>query len=86
MSSNKFAFKLNMGDKIQDMRKNILVYNDYSNIAEMLVPLCVGEEISIRKFITAQREEKPDFTEIHLILLDIFIDDPYWFEGIKLIK
>ena len=68
------------------MRKNILVYNDCSNIAEMLVPLCVGEEISIRKFITAQKEEQPDFTEIHLILLDIVIDEPYWFEGIKLIK
>lgn len=68
------------------MRKNILVYNDCSNIAEMLVPLCVGEEISIRKFITAQKEEQPDFTEIHLILLDIFIDELYWFEGIKLIK
>ena len=68
------------------MRKNILVYNDCSNIAEMLVPLCVREEISIRKFITAQKEEQPDFTEIHLILLDIFIDELYWFEGIKLIK
>ena len=68
------------------MRKNVLVYNDCSNIAEMLVPLCVGEEISIRKFITAQKEEQPDFTEIHLILLDIFIDERYWFESIKLIK
>ena len=68
------------------MRKNILVYNDYSNIAEMLVPLCVGEEISIRKFITTQKEEQPDFTEIHLILLDIFMNEQYWFEGIKLIK
>ena len=86
MNSNKFAFKLNTGDKIQDMRKNILVYNDYSNIAEILVPLCVEEEISIRKFITGQREEQPDFTEIHLILLDIFINEQYWFEGIKLIK
>ena len=68
------------------MRKNILVYNDCSNIAEMLIPLCVGEEISIRKFITAQKKEQPDFTEIHLILLDIVIDEPYWFDGIKLIK
>ena len=68
------------------MRKNVLVYNDCSNIAEMLVPLCVGEEISIRKFITAQKEEQPNFTEIHLILLDIFIDERYWFESIKLIK
>ena len=68
------------------MRKNILVYNDCSNIAETLGPFCVGEEISIRKFIRTQKEEQPDFTEIHLILLDIFIDESYWFEGIKLIK
>ena len=68
------------------MRKNILVYNDCSNIAEMLVPFCVGEEISIRKFVGAQKDEQPDFTEIHLILLDIFLDEQYWFEGIKLIK
>ena len=68
------------------MRKNILVYNDCSYIAERLVPFCVGEEISIQKFIPAEKKEQPDFTEIHLILLDIVIDEPYWFEGIKLIK
>ena len=68
------------------MRKNILVYNDCSNIAERLVPFCVGEEMSIQKFVTAQKKKQPDFTEIHLILLDIVIDEQYWFEGIKLIK
>ena len=68
------------------MRKNILVYNDCTNIAEVLLPLCAGEEMNVRKFVSGKKEEQPDFTGIHLILLDIFLDEQYWFEGIKLIK
>lgn len=69
------------------MKRNVLVYNNCSHIAEILAPLCVGEEINIQK-ITAKQEIKMPLceNEIHLILLDIFMDERCWVEGIKLIK
>lgn len=40
------------------MRKNILVYNDCSNIAEKLIPFCAGEGISVRKIVTGKKMEQ----------------------------
>ena len=69
------------------MRKNILVYNNSSNIAEMLMPLCAGEEIGVQTLETGQQLGVPYYwLGIHLILLDIFMDEKYWVDGIKLIK
>ena len=68
------------------MRKNILVYNNCSDIAEKLLPFCTGEGISVRRIVTG--EEKELFTylpEAHLLLLDIFMDEKNWLTGINLI-
>ena len=69
------------------MRKNILVYNDCSNLAEMLIPLCAGEEICVQRLEIGQEEDLPVYCMgFQLILLDIFMDREYWADGIKLIK
>lgn len=69
------------------MRKNILVYNNCSNIAELLIPLCAGEEIGVQRLETGQEKDLPAYcTGFHLILLDIFMDKEYWADGIMLIK
>ena len=69
------------------MRKNILVYNNCSNIAEKLMPLCAGEEINVQRLETGQEEILSVYCKgFHLILLDIFMNREYWAEGIKLIK
>ena len=57
------------------MRKNILVYNNYSHIAEILSPFCAGEGIRIQKLVTEKEMEMPDYLSgAHLMLLDIFLD------------
>ena len=69
------------------MRKNILVYNDCSNLAEMLIPLCAGEEICVQRLEIGQEKDLPVYCMgFQLILLDIFMDKEYWADGIKLIK
>ena len=69
------------------MRKNILVYNNCSNIAEKLMPLCAGEEISVQRLETGQEKDLAVYCRgFNLILLDIFMDKKYWADGIKLIK
>ncbi|MCH5258031.1 MAG: response regulator transcription factor [Lachnospiraceae bacterium] len=69
------------------MRKNILVYNDCSNIAEKLIPFCAGEGISVRKIVIGKEMELFTYlSEAHLLLLDIFMDGKNWLAGIKLIN
>ena len=36
------------------MRKNILVYNNCSDIAEKILPFCAGEGISVHKIVTGK--------------------------------
>ena len=69
------------------MRKKILVYNDCSDIAERLSPFWGEEEISVQKVVNG--EEMVLFTDLadaHLLLLDIFMDEKNWLEGINLIN
>lgn len=72
------------------MRKNILVYSNSSGIAEKLAPFCVGEEIDIHTLTAAQETERIVYgtygTGIHLILLDILMNEERWADGIRLIK
>lgn len=69
------------------MRKNILIYNNYSDLAEKLLPLCAGEGISVQKVATGDEMELPTYLSgAHLLLLDIFMDEKNWSTGIKLIK
>lgn len=68
------------------MRKNILVYNDCSNMAEKLLPFCTGEGIIVQKIMTGKEKELfKRLSEIQLILLDIFTDNTNWLAGMKLI-
>ena len=67
------------------MRKNIIVYNNHSGLAEILSPFCAGEGIRIQKLET-EKEMADHLSEAHLILLDIFIDETNWLAGIKLIQ
>ena len=69
------------------MRKNILVYNDCSNIVEKLIPFCAGEEISIRRLETELEKDLPVYCMgFQLVVLDILMDREYWADDIKLIK
>lgn len=69
------------------MRKNILVYNNSSNIAELLAPFCVGEEMDICRLAAGQEKDLPVYCMgFHLILMDIFLDEGHWADGIKLVK
>lgn len=69
------------------MRKNILVYNNCSNMAEILSSFCAGEGISVQKLTAGKEmEQYPYLPELHLILLDIFMDEVNWESGIELIK
>ena len=69
------------------MRKNILVYNNCSHLAEMLIPLCAGEEICVQRLEAGQEKDLQVYCiGFHLVLLDVFMDREYWVDGIKLIK
>ena len=68
------------------MRKNILVYNNCSDIAEKLLPFCAGEGISVRRIVTGKEKELFTYLpEANLLLLHIFMDEKNWLTGIKLI-
>ena len=69
------------------MRKNMLVYNNCSDISEKLLPFCAGEGISVQKIVTGKERELFTYLpEAHLLLLDIFMDETNWLAGIMLIK
>ena len=69
------------------MRKNILVYNNCSNVAEKLIPFCAGEEIGVQKREAGLENNLPIYCMgFQLIVLDIFMDREYWADDIKLIK
>lgn len=69
------------------MKKNILVYNSCSDIAELLMPFCAGEDMNVYRLAHGQEKDLPAYyAGSHLILLDIFMDREYWMDGIKLIK
>ena len=69
------------------MRKNILVYNNCSDMADMLSPFCAGEGICVQKLVMEKEMELPTYlSEAQLVLLDIFMDKINWLAGIKLIK
>lgn len=69
------------------MRKSVLVYNNYSDIAEVLSPFCAGEGIRVKKVLNEKEIELFTYlSDAHLILLDIFVNEVNWLTGIKLIK
>lgn len=69
------------------MRKNIVVYNNCSHMTEILSPFCAGEGIDLQKLVTGKEKELFSYLPgVHLLLLDIFMDEVNWVTGIKLIK
>ncbi|MCM1025589.1 MAG: response regulator transcription factor [Roseburia sp.] len=66
--------------------KKILVYNNQTGIAEKMEPLFVGEGLSM--LVAADEKElesKLQDKEIHLMLVDVALNDKGWDRGIELI-
>ena len=68
------------------MKRNILVYNNQTKIAEKMIPLCTGEGLSV--LVAASVEglyEILKSTELHLMLVDVELNDKGWDKGIEMI-
>ena len=69
-----------------EMKKNILIYNNQTGIAEKMIPLCAGEGLSV--LVAADVEElyyRLTKSEIHLMLVDVELNDKGWDKGIEMI-
>ena len=68
------------------MEKNVLVYNNQTKIAEKMGPLFAGEEL--RMLVAADVQQLYDIlknAEIHLMLVDVELNDKGWDKGIEMI-
>lgn len=68
------------------MKKNILVYNNQTGIAEKMMPLCVQEGYLV--VVAADVQQLYDIlekSEIHLMLVDVELNDKGWDKGIEMI-
>ncbi len=68
------------------MEKNVLVYNNQTKIAEKMGPLFAGEEL--RMLVAADVRQLYDIlksAEIHLLLVDVELNDKGWDKGIEMI-
>lgn len=68
------------------MEKNILVYNNQTGIAEKMAPLFVGEGLSV--LVAADLNQLYHILEkaqIHLMLVDVELNDKGWDKGIEMI-
>ena len=68
------------------MEKNILVYNNQTKIAEKMGPLFAGE--ALRMLVAADVRQLYDILEnsqIHLMLVDVELNDKGWDKGIEMI-
>ena len=68
------------------MEKNILIYNNQTGIAEKMAPLFVGEGLSV--LLAADFEQLHNLlekAEIHLMLVDVELNDKGWDKGIEMI-
>ena len=68
------------------MEKNILVYNNKTGIAEKMAPLFIGEGLSV--LVAAYLDHLYTIlekSEIHLMLVDVELNDKGWDRGIEMI-
>lgn len=68
------------------LKRNILVYNNQTKIAEKMIPLCTGEGLSV--LVAPNVEglyEILDTSELHLMLVDVELNDKGWDKGIEMI-
>ena len=68
------------------MEKNVLVYNNNTGIAEKMASLLAGEGLSM--LVSAdihQLKQMLDTEKIHLMLIDVELNDKGWDKGIEMI-
>lgn len=68
------------------MKKNVMIYNNSTGIAEKMEPLLTGEGLSV--LVAADLEELQkllDEAQIHLMLVDVELNDKGWDKGIEMI-
>lgn len=78
---------LTFGQMEGTMEKNILVYNNNTGVMDMMSSLFAGE--NMRMLVAACREELFDILDrgdIHLILVDVELDDRDWGSGVEMIQ
>lgn len=68
------------------MEKRILVYNNQTGIVERMASMCRGEHFSVLVAADVQQlYEMLDNVEIHLMLVDVELNDKGWDKGIEMI-
>lgn len=68
------------------MNKNVMIYNNTTGIAEKMEPLLKGEGLSV--LVAANLEQLQTLLEdvkIHLMLVDVELNDKGWDKGIEMI-
>ncbi len=69
------------------MERNIVVYNNRTELVEMMEPLLAGEGMQV--IVASDRnklEELLNLGEIHLLLIDVEIENRGWGKGIEMIQ
>lgn len=68
------------------MQKKILIYNNTTGIADRIEPLLMGEKMEVLVAESAaDLERKLQKKEIHLLLVDLELEDKGWNKGIEMI-
>ena len=68
------------------MQKKILIYNNTAGIADRIEPLLMGEKMEVLVAESAaDLERKLQKKEIHLLLVDLELEDKGWDKGIEMI-
>ena len=68
------------------MQKKILIYNNTTGIADRIEPLLMGEKMEVLVAESAvDLERKLQKKEIHLLLVDLELEDKGWDKGIEMI-
>ena len=67
------------------MKKRILIYNNRTKIAEEMEPLLIGEGFEYIVAADVQELHEKLSQEIHLMLVDVELNDKGWDKGIEMI-
>lgn len=68
------------------MKKNVMIYNNSTGIAEKMEPLLTGEGLSVLVAADLEQLQKLlDEAQIHLMLVDVELNDKGWDKGIEMI-
>jgi DNA-binding response OmpR family regulator len=67
------------------MKKRILIYNNRTKIAEKMEPLLIGEGFEYIVAADVQELQEKLSQEVHLMLVDVELNDKGWDKGIEMI-